>query len=171
MLGSSSDLLDGHVKTIENRALRKTLPEKPGCNTQSAKFNTTTRTVLQYRPTLSLYQKPKSKMTKSARDELDATLRSLSRDTWERLSVVSHLSALRPVRFGEETITDLLMLELNRQTYYAVRFHADFEAIKKRSAEPISNVGWVPMLHRLGATRVPSKETRFEIGSVYSTES
>ena len=70
---------------------------------------------MQNRPAVGLYQKPKSKMTKSARDELDATLRSLSRDTWERLSVVSHLSALRPVRFGEETITDLLMLELNRQ--------------------------------------------------------
>ena len=57
---------------------------------------------------------------------LDTALRSLSNDTWERLRDIKSLSAhpaqFGSVRLGEETITDLLMLDLNRQKLPSVRF-------------------------------------------------
>ena len=52
-------------------------------------------------------------MTNSSSPTLVETLETLAADTWTRLRDVSALSA-RSVRFGEETITDLLMLDLNR---------------------------------------------------------
>ena len=52
-------------------------------------------------------------MTTSSSQTLVGTLETLAADTWMRLSDVASLSA-RSVRFGEETITDLLMLDLNR---------------------------------------------------------
>lgn len=53
-------------------------------------------------------------MTNSSSQTLDNALMSLSRDVWERLRDVKNLPAARSVRFGEETITDILMLDLNR---------------------------------------------------------
>ena len=46
---------------------------------------------------------------------LDTILANLSKDVWERLRDVKALARARSIRFGEETITDLLMLDLNRQ--------------------------------------------------------
>ena len=53
-------------------------------------------------------------MTSPQPDSLDAILQSLSKDIWERLRDVSALPTAHSVRFGEETITDILMLDLNR---------------------------------------------------------
>ena len=47
---------------------------------------------------------------------LETILANLSNDIWERLRDVKALSETRSIRFGEETITDLLMLDLNRQS-------------------------------------------------------
>ena len=52
-------------------------------------------------------------MTSPSSQTLVGTLETLAADTWMRLRDVAALSA-RSVRFGEETITDLLMLDLNR---------------------------------------------------------
>ena len=52
-------------------------------------------------------------MTSSSSRTLVDTLETLAADTWMRLRDVAAL-APRSVRFGEETITDLLMLDLNR---------------------------------------------------------
>ena len=46
---------------------------------------------------------------------LETILANLSKDVWERLRDVKALARARSIRFGEETITDLLMLDLNRQ--------------------------------------------------------
>ena len=47
---------------------------------------------------------------------LRATLETLAEDTWERLRDAKALS----VRFGEETITDLMMLEIVRQAFPSI---------------------------------------------------
>ena len=52
-------------------------------------------------------------MTSSSSENLAGTLETLATDTWMRLRDVASLAS-RSVRFGEETITDLLMLDLNR---------------------------------------------------------
>ena len=52
-------------------------------------------------------------MTSPSSQTLVGNLERLAADTWMRLRDVAALSA-RSVRFGEETITDLLMLDLNR---------------------------------------------------------
>ena len=49
-------------------------------------------------------------MATGSLDTLDSLLRDLSRETWERLRDAMQLS----VRFGEETITDLLALDISR---------------------------------------------------------
>ena len=54
-------------------------------------------------------------MTNPHTQPLDTVLESLSKDVWERLRDVKNLPAAHSIRFGEETITDLLMLDLNRQ--------------------------------------------------------
>ena len=54
-------------------------------------------------------------MTTTPGPSLDSSLAMLSRDIWERLRDVKALSPVTSVRLGEETITDLLMLDLNRQ--------------------------------------------------------
>ena len=54
-------------------------------------------------------------MTSPQPYSLDAVLQSLSKDIWERLRDVGALPTAHSVRFGEETITDILMLDLNRQ--------------------------------------------------------
>ena len=48
---------------------------------------------------------------------LDCTLERLSIDIWERLRTLKFLPPARSVRFGEETITDILMLDLNRSPF------------------------------------------------------
>ena len=48
---------------------------------------------------------------------LQRSLENLSEDTWERLRNVKALSIFRGNRFGEETITDIAMLDLNRQGF------------------------------------------------------
>ena len=53
---------------------------------------------------------------------LDFTLEVLSRDIWERLRDVCGMPSARSIRFGEETITDLLMLDLYRQNFTRARF-------------------------------------------------
>lgn len=50
-------------------------------------------------------------MTSSLAPSLDNLLGTLAEDTWENLREAKLLS----VRFGEETITDTLMLELRRR--------------------------------------------------------
>ena len=52
-------------------------------------------------------------MTNPTSTTLDVLLRTLAEDTWELLREANHLS----VRFGEETITDNLMLELRRKGF------------------------------------------------------
>ena len=54
-------------------------------------------------------------MTSPQSLSLDTILQSLSKDIWERLRDVSALPTAYSVRFGEETITDIMMLDLNRQ--------------------------------------------------------
>ena len=49
-------------------------------------------------------------MTSGPLDSLDSLLATLSGETWERLRDAMNLS----VSFGEETITDLLALDINR---------------------------------------------------------
>ena len=64
---------------------------------------------------------------------LDTILESLSRDVWERLRDIKALSPKYNVRFGEETITDLLMLDLNRHVLTQglfVQTSKDREAIR-----------------------------------------
>ena len=50
-------------------------------------------------------------MTSGPLDSLDSLLATLSGETWERLRDAMNLS----VSFGEETITDLLALDINRK--------------------------------------------------------
>ena len=52
-------------------------------------------------------------MTSPHGNSLDALLETLAKDTWENLREAKPLS----VRFGEETITDTLMLELRRKGF------------------------------------------------------
>ena len=52
-------------------------------------------------------------MTSSPGITLDVLLETLAEDTWENLREAKSLS----VRFGEETITDSLMLELRRKGF------------------------------------------------------
>ena len=52
-------------------------------------------------------------MTSSRRITLDALLEALAEDTWENLREAKRLS----VRFGEETITDILLLKLRRSGF------------------------------------------------------
>jgi hypothetical protein len=47
---------------------------------------------------------------------LVSILEALARDTWERLNDARALS----VRFGEETITDLLLLDIQRRVDYLI---------------------------------------------------
>ena len=53
-------------------------------------------------------------MASTGINELGKLLEQLSRDTWERLRDVQRLAPTAGLRFGEETITDLLMLDINR---------------------------------------------------------
>ena len=48
---------------------------------------------------------------------LDLMLLKLAEDTWENLREAKKMS----VRFGEETITDLLMLELRRKGFWTFK--------------------------------------------------
>ena len=82
-------------------------------------------------------------MTTSSRNTLDCSLKTLAVDTWENLREAKILS----VRFGEETVTDILMLELRRQgfkTFKQTRLHdeakygTDFECWVGSD-----NFGWV----------------------------
>ena len=53
-------------------------------------------------------------MTSPKSMDIEAMLSSLSTDIWERLRDLSAIPPRVSVRFGEETITDILMLDLNR---------------------------------------------------------
>ena len=61
-------------------------------------------------------------MTTTPEPTLDGILAMLSRDIWERLRDVKALPPANSVRLGEETITDLLMLDLNRQGLTSATF-------------------------------------------------
>ena len=82
-------------------------------------------------------------MTTSSRITLDCSLKTLAVDTWENLREAKILS----VRFGEETVTDILMLELRRkgfETFKQTRLHdeakygTDFECWVG-----FDGIGWV----------------------------
>ena len=61
-------------------------------------------------------------MTGPSFPTLDATIEGLSKDVWERLRDVTAFPPTRFVRFGEGTITDILMLDLNRRNFTMALF-------------------------------------------------
>ena len=61
-------------------------------------------------------------MTSTPGITLDVLLETLAEDTWENLREAKPLC----IRFGEETITDTLMLELRRKGFHG--FQADLFA-------------------------------------------
>ena len=82
-------------------------------------------------------------MTRPLGATLDSLLRTLARDTWENLCEANRLS----IRFGEETITDTLLLALRRRgftVFKQTRLHneakygTDFECWVGSD-----NTGWV----------------------------
>lgn len=54
-------------------------------------------------------------MTSLPATPMQSILEDLSRDVWERLRDVRNISPFRKIRFGEETLTDIALLDLNRK--------------------------------------------------------
>jgi len=92
-----------------------------------------------------------------------AILESLARDTWERLRDARALG----IRFGEETITDLLLLELKRLGSGQIRLIQTPKSIEKTSGtdwewwvRAAGNAGWYRFA--IQAKKLNSKSNRYE---------
>ena len=96
-------------------------------------------------------------MTSGPLDTLDFLLGDLSGETWERLRDAMLLS----VSFGEETITDLLALDINRQGLITTRFE---QTSRPKEAEIGTDFEWWVGHRSIGWIRTAVQAKKLKLG-------